>query len=341
MIRKLVALGLTTIATLMPTAAGAQSASDFYAGKTINILVAAGEGGAYSLYAQLTAEYLRKHFPGKPSIIVQNLPGAGGIRTPDYLQNVAPKDGTAIGMLLDLVAVTQMLRPRTVKYDLSKFSMIGSAVTDNPVFMVRGDAGATTFQDLKAKPVVAGASGPGSQTFIHPALLKEVLGANIKIVTGYRGSADISLALERGEVQAQSATWVSWKARHTDWIKEKKIIPILQVGLKKEPELPDVPLMMELASSERNREVLEFMSSGSQVGRFLAAPPGVPADRVALLRAVFDAMVQDKEFLDAAAKRQLPITGTSGIEVQAIIQKVTSYSPAVIKRAQDAIGEKD
>src|ERR1019366_5787543 len=126
------------------------------------------------------------------------------------------------------------------------------------------------FADTKSKEIIAGASGNGSQTYIHPALLKEVLGAKIKIVTGYRGSSDISLALERGEVQAQSATWVSWQARRSDWIKERKIIPIVQVGLKKEPDLPDVPLMMDLATSEGDRQVLELMSSGSQVGRFLA-----------------------------------------------------------------------
>jgi tripartite-type tricarboxylate transporter receptor subunit TctC len=326
---------------LQPTASRAQSVADFYAGKTVSIYVATGEGGAYSLYSQLAAEYLRKHLPGNPTMIVQNLPGAGGIRTTDYLQNVAAKDGTAVAMLLDLVAVTQMLRPRTVKYDISKFSVIGSVVTDNPVVMVRADTGVQSFADLKTRQVIAGASGNGSQTYIHPALMKEVLGANIKIVTGYRGSADISLALERGEVQAQSATWVSWKARQSDWLRDRKIIPIVQVGLEKESEIRDVPLMSELAASDEDRQVLEFMSSGSQVGRFLAVPPGVPADRVAALRQAFDAMVADKEFLAAAAKQKLPVTATPGPQVQAIIAKVVSYSPAVIRRAREAIGATD
>ena len=344
MIRRCVISALALFAAeamLSPASSSAQPTADFFAGKTISIFVATGEGGAYSLYAQLAAEHMRKHLPGNPTMIVQNLPGAGGIRTADYLQNVAPKDGTAIAMLLDLVAVTQMLRPRTVKYDVAKFAVIGSVVTDNPVVMVRADTGVQSFQDLKTTQVIAGASGNGSQTYIHPALMKEVLGAKIKIVTGYRGSSDISLALERGEVQAQSATWVSWKARHTDWIKDKKIIPVAQVGLKKEPELPDVPLMSELATSDDDRQVLEFMSSGSQVGRFLAAPPGVPADRIAALRHAFDAMVEDKDFLQAAAKQKLAVKATPGPEVQAIIQKVVSYSPAIIQRARDAIGAVD
>ena len=149
------------------------------------------------------------------------MPGAGGIKATDYLANVAPKDGTALGMLLDLAAATQMLQPRAVRYDLSKFSVIGSFVTDNPVMMVRADTGVRNFAEFKSKPIIVGASGKGSQTYIHPALLKDVLGAQLKIVTGYRGSSDISLALERNEVQAQSATWVSWKARHTDWIKQQ------------------------------------------------------------------------------------------------------------------------
>jgi hypothetical protein len=172
-------------------------------------------------------------------------------------------------------------------------------------------------------------------------LLRDVLGAKIKIVTGYRGSSDISLALERGEVQAQSATWVSWTARHADWIKQKRIIPIVQVGLKKERDLPDVPLMLELATSDQDRQVLEFMSSGSQIGRALFAPPGVPADRIAALRTAFDAMVKDRGFLEAAAKRKLVIRSTPGAEVQTIIQRVVSYAPAVIERARTVSGVKN
>jgi tripartite-type tricarboxylate transporter receptor subunit TctC len=340
-IRSFAALGLLSMLMAAAPPARAQSVAQYYSGKTINIVVGAGEGGAYSIYGQLAAEYLRKLIPGNPTVIVQMMPGAGGIKATDYLANVAPKDGTALGMLLDLAAATQRLEPRAVRYDLSRFSVIGSFVTDNPVVMVRADTGVRNFTEFKVKPIIVGASGRGSQTYIHPALLKDVLGANIKIVTGYRGSSDISLALERGEVQAQSATWVSWQARHMDLITRKQIIPIVQVGLKKEPDLPDVPLMLELATTDEDRQVLEFMSSGSQIGRALFAPPGVPADRIAALRNAFDAMIKDKGFLEAAAQRKLVIAATPGIEVQAIIQKVMSFSPAVIERARTAAGMKD
>jgi tripartite-type tricarboxylate transporter receptor subunit TctC len=339
--RSVALFGLVSMLAVTPGTAPAQTAAPFYAGKTINILVGAGEGGAYSIYGQLAAEYLRKLLPGNPTVIVQSMPGAGGIKATDYLANVAPKDGTALGMLLDLAAATQMLQPRAIRYDLSKFSVVGSFVTDNPVVMVRGDAGARNFAELKDKQIVVGASGRGSQTYIHPALLRDVLGAKVKIVTGYRGSSDISLALERGEVQAQSATWVSWLARHPDWIEQKQIVPIVQVGLKKERDLPDVPLMLELATADEDRQVLEFMSSGSQIGRALFAPPGVPADRIAELRAAFDAMIKDAGFQEAAAKRKLVIAPTSGAEVQAIVQKVVSYAPAVIERARTVSGVKD
>jgi tripartite-type tricarboxylate transporter receptor subunit TctC len=327
----LAVLGVLSLLAAAP--AQAQSVAPFYSGKTITILVGAGEGGGYSFYGQLAGEYLRKLLPGNPTVIVQIMPGAGGIKATDYLANVAPKDGTSLGMLLDLAAATQMLQPRAVRYDLSKFSVIGSFVTDNPVVMVRADTGVSNFAEFKGKPIVVGASGKGSQTYVHPALLKEVLGANLKLVTGYRGSSDISLALERSEVQAQSATWVSWKVRHTEWIRQKQILPIVQVGLKKEPELPDVPLMSELASSDEDRQVLEFMSSGSQIGRALFAPPGVPADRIAALRTAFETMIKDPEFLEAAEKRKLVIAPTSGTDVEAVIRQVVSYSPAVIKRA--------
>ena len=336
------ALGLLAVlVAAVPSLAGAQSVAQFYSGKTINILIGAGEGGAYSLYGQLAAEYLRKLLPGNPTVIVQSMPGAGGIKTTDFLANVSPKDGTSLGMLLDLAAATQVLQPRAVRYDLSKFSVVGSFVTDNPVVMVRADTGVRNFADLKKKSVIVGASGKGSQTYVHPALLKDVLGADIKIVIGYRGSADISLALERGEVQAQSATWVSWQARHMDWIKNGQIIPIVQVGLKKESDLKDVPLMLELATTEEDRQVLELMSSGSQIGRALFAPPGVPADRIVALQTAFEAMVNDPGFREAAAKRKLVIVPTRGTDVQGIIQKVVSYAPAVIERARAASGIRD
>jgi tripartite-type tricarboxylate transporter receptor subunit TctC len=336
--------GFAALALLLvsgTSAVRAQSTAPFFAGKTINIVVAAGEGGAYSLYAQLAGEYLRKLIPGNPTVVVQSMPGAGGIKATDFLANVASKDGTSLGMLLDLAAATQVLQPRSVRYDLSKFSVVGSFVTDNPVIMVRADTGVRSFVDLKKKAVIIGASGKGSQTYVHPALLKDVLGANIKIVTGYRGSADISLALERGEVQGQSATWVSWQARHLDWIKQGRIIPIVQVGLKKESGLPSVPLMLELATTDEDRQVLELMSSGSQIGRALFAPPGVPPARMAELRAAFETMVNDPGFREAAVKRKLVVAPTPGAEVQGIIQKVVSYAPEVIARARAVSGVKD
>lgn len=338
---RLLARSATLALLTVIAASSAPAQQPFYAGKTISILVGAGEGGAYSLYAQLAADHLRKLLPGNPTVVAQSMTGAGGIRATDYLANVAPKDGTALGMLLDLAAATQVLQPKAVRYDLSKFSVIGSFVTDNPVIMVRGDTGVRSFADLKTKSIVVGASGKGSQTYVHPALLKDVLGAQIKIVTGYRGSADISLAMERGEVQGQSATWVSWKARHADWIREKRIIPIVQVGLKKESDLPDVPLMLELATNDDDRQVLELMSSGSQIGRALFAPPGVPAERIAALRKAFEAMVIDPEFVAAASKRKLLVKPVPGPEVEAIIKRVVSYPPAVIERARALSGIKN
>ena len=339
--KRLCTVLLSVLAVITSVAARAQSPAEFFSGKTINILIGSGEGGAYSLYGQLAGEYLRKRLPGNPTVLVQTMTGAGGIKASDYLANVAPKDGTTLAILLDLAAATQMLQPHSVRYDLSKMSVIGSFVTDNPVVMVRADAGVRNFADLKSKSIIVGASGKGSQTYIHPALLKDILGANIKIVTGYRGSTDITLAMERGEVQAQSATWVSWKARRADWIKEGRIIPLVQVGLKKEADLPDVPLMLELAKTDEDRQVLEFMSSGSQIGRALFAPPGVPAERVATLRTAFEAMVKDQDFLDDAAKRNIVIKPTPGPEVQAIIRKVVSYPPSVIERARTISGVKE
>jgi tripartite-type tricarboxylate transporter receptor subunit TctC len=334
----LAVLGALSMLAAVP--AQAQSVAPFYSGKTISIVVGAGEGGGYSFYGQLAGEYLRKLLPGNPTVIVQSMPGAGGIKATDYLANVAPKDGTALGMLLDLAAATQMLQPRAVRYDLSKFSVVGSFVTDNPVVMVRADAGVSNFAEFKGKPIVVGASGKGSQTWVHPALLKEVLGANLKLVTGYKGSADISLALERNEVQAQSATWVSWKARHAEWIRQRQIIPIVQVGLKKEPELPDVPLILDLPVPAKDRPLLAFMARSATVGRPLATTPGVPADRVAALRRAFEATVRDLEFIAAAAKEKLDVRPQSGDKIAEIIIGLLDAPIDVRERMKVALTEK-
>ena len=320
-----------------PQRARADAVSDFYNGRTITIIVATGEGGGYSIYAQMAAQFMSKHVPGHPTVLVQHMPGAGGVKAANYLYNAAPRDGTYLGALLESAAMGQLLTGTGIKYDATKFAAIGSMVIDNPVLMVLTSTGVTSVDGARQKAVIVGCSGKASQNYINPAFANAFGGTKFKMVLGYKGSHSIELAMERGEVQAYSGTWISWKVGHMAWLKEKKITPLFQVGTRKEAELPNVPLLSELGRTEADRAVLTFISSPGAVGRALFAPPKVPADRVAALRKAFLATMKDPALLAFAAKRRAVIDPTPGEVVQESVAKVIASPADVVKRAKAAM----
>ena len=322
-------------AALTSTQAQAQSVEDFYKGRTVTLVYGFGAGGTYGKYALMFSEFLSKYIPGNPKIIAQSMPGAGGLKSANYAYNVMPKDGSAIYMPPDSIVISQMLRPKKVKYDSAKFTWLGTAIESNSIIVIRSDSGIKSLSDLKNKQIIMASTGKGSQTFLMPALLNAVYGSKFKIVTGYKGSRKSMLSMEQGETQGLSVTWLAWRSAHPEWFKPGGFAKaIVQIGYKKEKELQDVPMLSEVVKSETDKAIVSFMASLGPIGRGLATPPGVPADRVAALQAAFTKMVNDPSFEAAAIKRKLRVKPLTGPQVQKIVVDGMKVSPAVVKEAQ-------
>ena len=327
--------GASLLALAAAAPARADAVADFYKGRTMTFLVAYEAGGGYALYAQLMADTMGKHIPGNPNIIVQYMPGAGGNVAANHLYNVAPKDGSIVGFLADALPVAQLLRPKGVRFNAKDFIWVGTITPVNPVLVVRGNIdGVKTAADLRTKQLNIGSSGRGSQTFIVPSALNTWAGAKFKIIVGYGGSNAQTLAMEKGELDAQSSAWPSWKARYFYKFEKKELIPVVQMGLKREPDLPNVPLMQELTDDPKAKRILEFLSAGSAIGRSMVLPPNTPADRVAALRKAFLETTSSQAFKDAAKKRKAEINPVPGEEIQTVVERTLATPPELVKSAQ-------
>jgi tripartite-type tricarboxylate transporter receptor subunit TctC len=315
----------------------AQSVADFYKGRQISIAVVA-VGGGYGLNGRLLAEHMGRHIPGSPSLVVVVKSGAGGRTLMNWLYNVAPKDGSTVGFLHKDIAAFSLVQPKGVKYEADKFQWIGSVAPMNTVLFVSKAAPATSIEALRKTQVTMGASGKSHPTALFPQLLNQLLGTKFKVVTGYRGSSDIFLALERGEVGGTTFTWDSVRSAHSEWITENRIVPLVQVSLERDKDLPNIPVLADIMKSAEDKALARFLTSGSKVGRAFGAPPGVPADRVVALRKAFDETVKDPLYKAAIAKTRLPLDPTGGIEVQKLVTEVSNASKPMVMRAQKALG---
>jgi tripartite-type tricarboxylate transporter receptor subunit TctC len=320
------------LASIAVMPARAQSVADFYRGKTVNVLIGVGVGGEYDLQARLVARHLGKHIPGNPSVVPQNMTGAGGIKMANYLFAQAPRDGTYIGMLGNNFAATQAVGGQGVQFDVVKFRWLGTIAPVVETMAVWHTAGVKTIEDLRRKEVVAGASGKGAITFIYPSMMNELLGTRFKIVTGYAGGNEINLAMERGEVQARNNTWSSWRATKAAWLKEGKIDVIVQAG-PRAPDL-DVPSVEELARTPDERKLIELVVSGTRLGRPMATTPDVPEDRLAALRAAYRATMADPAFLAEAANLNFEVAPVYGEDMQKIVGEVMSTPKELATRAK-------
>jgi tripartite-type tricarboxylate transporter receptor subunit TctC len=331
------ALAVAAFATGAVTAqpAKADAVSDFYKGRNITFIVGFSVGGSYGAYSRLVARHMGKYIPGKPNMLTKHLSGGGGIRAANFLYNVAPKDGSRLGFLSDSLAVGQLLFTKKAKYDASKMHYIGGITPVNPVVMINKGHKVTTIQDAKKHQVIISCSGKGSQTFIMPKAMIEILGMKFKQICGYKGSAPQSLAMARGDVDAQSSAWASWKIRHNDDIKSKRIIPLVQIGLVREKDLPNIPLMQELTNDTDNKTLLEFISAGGSIGRSVIAAPGVPMDRINALRAAFDKAMKDPGLLADAKKQRANIQPTSGADLDALTKKVLGTRKDLVLQARN------
>ena len=331
MIRYIVAAVLALPVTLP---AYAQS---FYEGRTITIVTSTGAGGTYDVTARLISRHMPRFIPGRPTMIVQNMPGGGNVLATNFMYTIAPKDGTTIATVHNAMPVHQVLDGQGVRFDASKFEWLGSTGSENEVILVWHTTGIRALAEVTKREVILGGTGVGSGIVIIPRLMNALLGTKFKIVTGYKSSEDVNLALQRGEVEARAFSLSAIKAQRADWLRDKRITILAQVGAKRAHEIQDVPLVTELAEREENRQVFKLISAAPGLGRPYVAPPGVPVDRLAILRKAFEATMRDKAFLAEAEKLQLDIDAISAEEVTQLVREAVNAPANVVAKAKAAI----
>lgn len=319
------------------TPAAAQTPEDFYKGKTIHFIIGYAPGSGYDLYARLLARHYGRHIPGNPTIISQNMPGAGSLAAANYLYEIAPKDGTHIGMTGRGTPMTPLLGGKGASFkDDKSFTWLGSMNNEISVCVAWHTAGVKTFSNAMDREMTTSATALGADdTTVFPAVLNAMIGTKFKWITGYTGGAAMNLAMERGEVEGRCGwSWSSVKSTQPDWLKDGKISILLQLSLEKHPELPNVPSVMDFAKTEEQKRVLELIFARQVMGRPVLAPPGLPADRVKALRAAFDATMKDPKFLAEAEKGNWEITPVSGEEIERLMARIYATPPAIVELAQ-------
>jgi len=335
-----VRLGVLACSLLAPEMAGAQPGQEFFKAKSMRFTVVYEPGGTYDIYSRLVIAHLPRHIPGEPTIVVQYLPGAGGMVGTLYLHDRAAQDGTQLGMLPRDIAINQMLHPQEARYDARRFNWIGRVSSYTGVVFVSSRTGITAAQDLRQVSVAVGAWGTTTDSFVTPMLLNALAGTKFRIVTGYRGAADVDLAIERSEVDARVSSWTAVKTTRAAWLNDGKIMVPFQTGLKRHADMPQLPLASELATSNEGRRILEFMNSDSSIGWNIVAPPNAPADRVAILRRAFDETMQDPLFLAEAEIRGLEIAAARGEEIQKVVAQTVATPPEAIEGLKAILGSK-
>lgn len=337
--RLITALGVTTVALLAATLAHAQSVEEFYRGNVISLYIGFSVGGGYDAYGRLVARHLGKHIPGHPTIIAVNMEGAGSVRLANWLYNAAPKDGTAIGTVNRGVPFEPLTGNReAARFDATQYTWIGSANDEASVCVAWERTGITEFDQLYEKELIVGGTGPGADDHVFPKLVRGVLGAKLRLITGYAGGNEVDFAMERGELDGRCGwSWSSVKSTRPQWLLDGSITVLLQVGLKRHPDLVDVPLMIDLVKTEEDRQILRLVLARLVLGRPFMAPPGIPADRAAALQRAFDDTMRDAEFLAEAERSRLEITPISGPELQQLVTEIYATPAQVVERARELL----
>ena len=335
--RQLATWGLSLVALAMPAGAQAQSVADFYKGKTVTVIVGYTAGGGYDLYARALSRHMGRHLPGNPNFIVQNITGAGSLNAANNIYNVAAKDGTVFGTFGRGLAMEPLIGTARVQFDATKFTWLGSGTNEISICATWHTSPIKTWQDALKAQFTVGGEGAGSDPDTYAAFVRNVFGVKLKLVTGYHGTSDIILAIERGEVDGRCGwSWSSIKSTRAAWISEKKLNYLVHNSDAKAPELPHIPSLTDFAN-ERQKQILKLVTSRQTMGRPFAAPPGVPADRAQALRRAFDATLKDPAFLAEAKKLRLDVNPVSGEAVDRLIAELYATPKDIVEEARVAI----
>jgi tripartite-type tricarboxylate transporter receptor subunit TctC len=331
---------LLAIAFAAATVAGsarAQSPAEFFQGQTVTIYVGLSSGGGYDLNARIVARHIGRYIPGQPQVIVKNMPGAGGLTMTNYVAQVAAKDGLHIGAPQRGIAFMPLMGGQGVRFDPLKLQWIGSANADTSLAVATRKSGVKSWQDLKTKELIVAGSGAGTESVAVPTVLRNILGFKFQVVSGYPGSNEMNLAWQRGEVDGRGTfSWTSLKPHYKEWVESGDIAILYQQGLKKHPDLPDVPLVVDLAENDEQKKVLRLQFTAFELGRPFFVAEGVPADRVTALRRAFEQAMADKELLADAERLNQEINPTMGEEMQVILKDVYDTPPALVERLVEA-----
>jgi tripartite-type tricarboxylate transporter receptor subunit TctC len=320
-------------------AAAADEAADFYRGRTITVIVGFGAGGGYDIYARLLAHYLGNHIAGQPNVVVQNMEGAGSVRAANYVYSVAPKDGTVIAAVNQNMPMYQMLGGAGAQFNAADINWLGSMASSNGTLYTWYQSGIRTLADAKARDVLLGGAGTTSDSYIYPTLLNGLLGTRFKVINGYAGTKEIHLALERGEVMGRGGnTWASLMSSNQDWIDQKKINILVQIGFKPEPEITQVPLLIDLVQSPPEKQIVTVVTLPTALGYTNWLAPEVPPGRMKLLREAYDATLQDKAFRAEAAQHAMMIRPQTGAEIEALIKQAAAVPKPVLERTAQLVG---
>ena len=314
----------------------ADPVADFYKGRTINLVIGINVGGSYDIQARLLGRFLTNYIPGNPVVVPQNMVGAGGLTMANYMASVAARDGTVIGMVPNTLVPFQAVGAPGVKFDASKFQWIGTLETPADLIVIRTSTGVLKAEQARGKELTVAASAKGAITYIIPEMLNQFAGMNFKIVTGYQGSANMALALDRGEVDGNVNSWPSLGAAKPEWFRDK-IVSILAHSGSNNPDLKGLPTIQSLAPKEDDRKVMDLVLSGDRLGRPLAFPPDVPSDRVEALRKAFDQVMQDPSFREEAAKLGYDVEPVGGEKLQAEVTQILAAPQAIKERARPII----
>ena len=318
---------------LSASPAHAQAPAEFFKGKTIDVYIGTSVGGGYDTYARMLARHMSKYTPGNPTIVPKNMEGGGGMRLANFIYNAAPKDGSVFGIVNRGIASDQLLGSRAAQFEATKFSWIGSTNNEVSVCVAWHTTGVTRYDELLSKEMVVGATGPSGDTYQFPKVANGVLGTKFKIISGYPGGNDIDLAMERGEVQGRCGwSWTSVKGTHQPWLDQSRIRILFQMGLSKHPDLPSIPLIIDLAKADEERAIFKLIFSRQVMAWPFVAPPGVPKERVDVLRRAFMDTMEDKAFLAEAAKANFEIRPVSGEDVQTLVRDIYDTPVAVVQK---------
>jgi tripartite-type tricarboxylate transporter receptor subunit TctC len=326
---------IAVLAGLVP--ANAQSVEEFYRGKSITLAIGFTPGGGYDLYARHLARHMGKHMPGNPTIVPQNMAGAGSLRAANFIYSAAPKDGTAFGTFARTTGLNPLLESGAT-FDGTKFTWLGSVTNDISLCVTWHTSKANTWENFLKVPTALGGQAPSSEPDIFANLYKNVFGAPIKLVAGYPGTNEITLAMERGEVDGLCGlSWSTIQTRHLGWLKEKKINLLVQASFKKDPEIGNVPLVMDLTKDTEKLQILKLILAAQEMARPFAAPPGIPRDRAAALIAAFDATMKDPEYLADAKKSRIDVNPVTGAEIDKLLAELYATPKDVVTKASQAI----